>query len=197
MGSPGTDPAATVRTETPSPYDRLCALPEGLTGEIIDGRLYTEPRPAGPHGYTELALGSRLFLLYGRGEGGPGGWWILVEPEIHFVRDREVLVPDLAGWRRERMPAIPREHRFETVPDWVCEILSPATRSKDRELKMPTYAKYGVPYLWLIDPTAKRLEAYALQAGTWTLLGAFEGNAEVRVAPFDAVPLRLGDLWVD
>ena len=197
MGTPAAKTPPASGAEIRSLYDRLCALPEGLTGEIIDGRLYTEPRPAGPHGYTELALGSRLFLLYGRGEGGPGGWWILVEPEIHFVRDREVLVPDLAGWRRERMPAIPREHRFETVPDWVCEILSPATRSKDRELKMPTYAKYGVPYLWLIDPETRRLEAYELREGTWMSLGTFEGQAEVRVAPFDAVVLRLGDLWVE
>jgi len=188
-------PSATVR-KTSDLYVKLCALPEGLTGEIINGRLYTEPRPAGPHIWVGSALQGKLHFPFNEGVDGPGGWWIVIEPEVHFIRDVEVVVPDLAGWRRERMPALPRDQRFEVVPDWVCEILSPGTRSKDRELKMPLYAKYGVAYLWLIDPDVKRLEAYELKEGEWTALGVYEGDAEARIPPFDAIVLRLADLWV-
>ena len=119
----------------------------------------------------------------------------MVEPEVHFVRDTEVVVPDLAGWRRQRMPELPEDHRFEVVPDWMCEILSPATRSIDREIKMPCYARFGVPFLWLIDPEARSLEAYVLEQQAWQSLGQFEGDTEVVVEPFDVVPLPLGDLW--
>ncbi len=177
-------------------YDRLLALPEHLTGEILNGQLHTQPRPRGPHAWAESVLGSELMGPFGQGRGGPGGWWILVEPEIHFVRDTEVAVPDLAGWRRERMPAIPQGHRFEVAPDWICEILSPATESKDRRIKMPLYAHYGVAYLWLIDPDRRLLEAYVLEDGQWRLLGEFRDQSSVAVAPFEAVTLALGDLWV-
>ncbi|WP_286292435.1 Uma2 family endonuclease [Methylomarinovum tepidoasis] len=176
-------------------YQKLCELPPGLTGEIIDGTLYTQPRPKGGHIRAESVLDRRLGRHYDDGDGGPGGWWILVEPEVHFVRDTEVVVPDLAGWRRRRMPELPRDHRFEVVPDWLCEILSPATRSLDREVKMPCYARYGVSFLWLIDPEARTLEAFVSEPGEWRLSGRFEEDAEVKVAPFDAVPLPLGDLW--
>lgn len=178
-------------------YDQLLALPEGLTGEILDGQLYTQPRPKGPHAWAEIVLGSRLLDPFNFGRGGPGGWWIFTEPEIHFVRDLEVAVPDLAGWRKEKMPNIPRDHRFEVVPDWACEILSPATESKDRKIKMPLYARYGVGYLWLIDPEAKVLEAYELAKGEWCLLGVFHGQEPIQVAPFAEVALALGELWVE
>lgn len=118
-------------------YERLAALPEGLTGEILNGQLHTQPRPSGPHCRTSVRLDRTIGRGYDDGADGPGGWWILIEPEVHFVRDQEVAVPDLAGWRRERMPSIPEGHRFEVVPDWVCEILSPSTASKDREIKLP------------------------------------------------------------
>ncbi|HHJ39621.1 MAG: hypothetical protein AXA67_09925 [Methylothermaceae bacteria B42] len=176
-------------------YQRLCELPPGLTGEIINGTLHTQPRPKGAHIRAESILDRRLGRHYDDGDGGPGGWWILVEPEVHFVRDTEVVVPDLAGWRRQRMPELPEDHRFEVVPDWMCEILSPATRSIDREIKMPCYARFGVPFLWLIDPEARSLEAYVLEQQAWQSLGQFEGDTEVVVEPFDVVPLPLGDLW--
>lgn len=177
-------------------YEQLLALPEGLSGEILDGQLYTQPRPRGPHAWAEVVLGGKLLDPFNFGRGGPGGWWILLEPEIHFVRDTEVAVPDLAGWRKERMPKIPSGHRFEVVPDWVCEILSPATESKDRRIKLPLYARYGVGYAWLIDPEAKAMEAYELAEGQWRLLGIFRDQETVAVAPFAAVTLALGELWV-
>jgi len=178
-------------------YAQLEALPEHLTGEIINGRLYTQPRPAGPHAQAESGLEIDLGGPYHRGRGGPGGWWILVEPEIHFIRDTEVLVPDLAGWRRERLPRLPRDHRFQVVPDWVCEILSPSTARTDRVTKMPVYARYGVPFLWLVDPLAHTLEAFALHEGRWTVIGLFQEQDAVTVEPFTAVALELGALWAE
>ena len=179
----------------PTLYEQLEALPEGLTGEILNGQLYTQPRPSGLHGYAETSLAGELVNPFQRGRGGPGGWVIVVEPELHLIRDKEVDVPDLAGWRKERMQTIPRGHRFTVVPDWVCEILSPSTESKDRKIKMPIYANFGVAYAWLIDPRAHTLEAYALEGGAWRELGRFAGAALVSVAPFEAVTIRLDDLW--
>jgi Uma2 family endonuclease len=146
-------------------YQQLANLPERLVGEIIGGRLYTQPRPAGPHAMSLSTLIMDVGGAFHRGRGGPGGWWILDEPELHFVRDTEVAVPDIVGWRHERLPRIPRDQRFEVVPDWVCEVLSPNTAKHDRIIKMPLYARYGVAFLWLVDPLARTLEAYALQDG--------------------------------
>ena len=114
----------------PTLYEQLEALPEGLTGEILNGQLHTQPRPSGPHVVTSSALGYELFGPFQKGRGGPGGWWIIDEPELHFIQDKEVDVPDIAGWRRSRLPRIPTDHRFMVVPDWVCEILLPSTESK-------------------------------------------------------------------
>lgn len=179
-----------------TPYEQLLALPENQVGEVIGGQLHTQPRPAGPHAVAESAINFRIGGPFRFGEGGPGGWWILVEPEIHFVRDTEVVVPDLAGWRRERMPTVPRDHRFTVVPDWVCEILSPSTAQKDRTLKLPLYARYGVAHAWLVDPLARTLEAFELRDGRWVLLGAIGDDAPVCFPPFAAVSFSLADLWV-
>ena len=139
-------------------YEDLFEVPDNLVAEIIYGHLYTSPRPAPRHARASSILGAKVTDPYDVGNGGPGGWWIIIEPEVHFIRDTEVLVPDIAGWRRQRMPDIPRDHRFEVVPDWVCEILSPSTAGKDREIKLPIYAHYGVQYVWLVDPLARTLE---------------------------------------
>ncbi len=180
--------------ENYSLYDQLMALPETLTGEILNGQLHTQPRPSGPHGRATACLDRTIGRGYDDGEGGPGGWWIFIEPELHFVRDLEVVVPDLAGWRRERMPAIPQGHRFEIVPDWVCEILSPSTASKDRDINMPIYAHYGVRHAWLVDPGIRTLQAFELRDGSWTEIGSYAGNDSVSVAPFDALTIRLRGL---
>jgi len=179
----------------PSLYEQLESLPEGLTGQIIDGQLHAHPRPNAPHGLAASSLGYELIGPFQRGRGGPGGWWIIDEPELHFLRDTEVHVPDLAGWRQERMPLLPDGHRYSVVPDWVCEVLSKSTASLDREVKMPIYAKFGVAYAWLIDPEAHTLEAYALEGGVWREIGRFADTDRVSVVPFDAVTIDLGDLW--
>ncbi len=186
-----------LATKLPNPtlYDQLLALPENLVGEVIRGRLYTQPRPTGPHGVATRGLSLELGGPFDKGRGGPGGWWILIEPEIHFVRDTEVVVPDLAGWRRERMPTIPEGHRFEVAPDWVCEILSLGTAKKDRALKLPLYARYGVAHAWLVDPMAHTLEAYELHDGAWLLLGTFKDDDPIGAAPFGVITFSLAELW--
>jgi len=177
-------------------YRDLENLPERFTGEILNGQLHAQPRPAAPHGYTHSAMGSELFKPFHRGTDGPGGWWIINEPEVHFSLDRDVTVPDLAGWHRERMPRFPTSHKFEVVPDWICEILSPSTRSIDREIKMPLYARYGVSWLWLVEPIEHVVEAYWLAAGEWSKIGRYTGTAQATIPPFDAVSFDLGNLWV-
>ena len=178
----------------PTLYQELEALPENLTGEIVNGTLHAHPRPAGPHAMVSSSIGMEIGIPFYKGRGGPGGWWIIDEPELHLIRDTEVFVPDIAGWRRERMPAIPSDHRFEVVPDWVCEVLSPATAKLDRIEKMPLYAKYGVGHLWLVDPLARTLEAFELRDDQWSVIGLFKDEAKVRVEPFAEVEFSLQEL---
>ncbi len=178
-------------------YEDLFDLPENMVGEIIAGELYTHPRPAPAHARAASTLGVKVGGPFDLGEGqGPGGWWILDEPELHLGGD--ILVPDLAGWRRERLPVLPKTAWFEMAPDWACEVLSPATGRTDRTLKLPRYAAAGVAYCWLIDPDNRTLEAYANQeGGHWLLLGAWGGQDQAAIDPFAAVTLDLSGLWVD
>jgi Uma2 family endonuclease len=174
-------------------YDDLLAVPENLIGEILDGELFTQARPGSPHARAASRLGIDLGAPFDRGRGGPGGWILLDEPELHMHGD--VLVPDLAGWRRERMPEMPRAAAFELAPDWVCEILSPGTAAIDRTAKMPIYAREQVGHIWLVDPSERILEAYRREQGQWLLLGAWRNDARVRAAPFEVYELELGALW--
>lgn len=176
-------------------YAQLLDLPDHLTGEILNGELHTQPRPSGRHALAESGLTSYIGGPFNFGRGGPGGWWIIPEPEIHFIRDVEVVVPDLAGWRRERMPTVPEDQRFEVAPDWVCEILSPNTAKRDRVTKLPLYARYSVAYAWLVDPIAHTLEAFGLRDQAWSLIVTLQDSAAVRVPPFDAIEFPLSDLW--
>lgn len=175
-------------------YDELSALPEHVVGEIIDGELVVSPRPAMPHALGASALGATLLppLQFGDG-GGPGGWWILDEPELHLGDD--VLVPDLAGWRRDRMPSAPAGSFVTLAPDWVCEVLSPATSRHDRTKKLPIYAQAGVPALWLLDPLTETLEVFRLDGRHWVLLAAHGGDETIRATPFESVAVELKRLW--
>ncbi|XTI71624.1 Uma2 family endonuclease [Acidithiobacillus sp. AC3] len=177
-------------------YDDLLELPENVVEEIIAGGLHTHPRPAPAHVRASSALGIQVGNPFDLGGGGgPGGWWILDEPELHL--DADILVPDLAGWRRERLPSLPQTAWFEVAPDWVCEVLSPATARTDRVLKLPRYAAAGVSHCWLIDPDTRTVEAYANQDGRWLLLGAWGGSDQAAIEPFAAIELELSSLWVD
>jgi Uma2 family endonuclease len=152
-------------------YEDLFDLPENIVGEILNGVLETHPRPAPKHARASSSLGGLVVSPFDHGNDGPGGWWILDEPELHL--DADIMVPDLAGWRRERMPALPEIAWFECVPDWVCEVISPSTGRIDRAVKMPLYAHYGVEYLWLVDPDLKTLEAYQLQWSKSAVTGCY------------------------
>lgn len=174
-------------------YQDVIDAPANMVAQIINGTLYTHPRPAPKHAIAGSNLGGELMMPFHRGRGGPGGWIILDEPEIHMGTD--VLVPDLAGWKRERMPEIPETAYFEVVPDWVCEILSPSTRSYDITDKREIYGQFGVRHAWFIDPEAQTLEAFVNQDGVWQLLTALRHDDPVCVPPFDAVTFKLDDLW--
>ncbi len=174
-------------------YEDLLGLPEHVLGEIVAGELHVQPRPAIRHAAASSALGEELGPPFKRGRGGPGGWILLDEPELHLGED--VLVPDLAGWRRERMPELPDVAAIELSPDWVCEVLSPSSVATDRVLKLPIYARERVAHVWLVDPTARTLEVFARDADGWTLAGAWRDDAKVRAVPFDAIELDLAILW--
>jgi Uma2 family endonuclease len=172
----------------------LDALPPGVVGEIIEGVLYTMTKPRARHQFTGAGITSDVRGPFDRGRGGPGGWWILAEPGIELPNTPEIS-PDVAGWRRERMPALPGDEPIRIVPDWVCEILSPTTRRHDLLVKRPYYAKVGVPFLWLVDIEARELTAYRLDSSSWRMIGTYSDETEVRIAPFDAVPLNVADWW--
>jgi len=176
-------------------YNDLLQVPEHLVAEILHGQLETHPRPSPRHAMASSALGGELVSPFGKGHGGPGGWWVLDEPELHLGAD--VLVPDLAGWRRERLPMLPELAWFELAPDWVCEVLSPSTERIDRVVKLPIYAAAGVQHVWLIDPDLRTLEAFENRDGLWLLLAVHQHDNPVQVPPFDAISFPLDALWAD
>lgn len=172
----------------------LEALPPGIKGEIIEGVLYTMPRPRARHQNVLGGVTHDLTGSFQRKGGGPGGWWILPEPGIELPGTPEIS-PDLAGWRRERLPELPEDEPLRVVPDWVCEILSPSTRRHNLLIKKPYYAKIGVPYHWIIDREARMVLAYRLEAGRWVELGVYGDETAARIEPFDAVPLDITAWW--
>ncbi|NMO20625.1 Uma2 family endonuclease [Pyxidicoccus fallax] len=182
------------KPRTESIYEALERLPPEVVGEIIDGKLHVSPRPA----FIHSRAAARLYKGLGpfdeeEGGEGPGGWLMLFKPWRHLGGN--ILVPDIAGWRRERMPEMPDVTGTELTPDWLCEVLSPSTEALERNQKMAVYAREGVKHLWLVAPRARTLEVYRLQDGDWRKLGEHAGNAEVRAEPFEALPLKLALLW--
>jgi Uma2 family endonuclease len=179
----------------PASYQDVLDAPAGMVAELIRGALHLQPRPRPKHAHVITSLGDELVSPFAKGRSGPGGWMILIEPELHL--GDEVVAPDLAGWRRERLPTLPDEVGIAVAPDWVCEVLSPSTRTCDLTEKRDVYREHGVGWLWFVDPAARTLEAFALRDGAWVLIAALHDDAEVRLAPFDAVGFALGALWAD
>ena len=175
-------------------YDDVLNAPEHKVAEILDGELFLSPRPSPRHAVASSRLTMELRPFDDEG-GTPGGWWILDEPELHL--GEHVVVPDLGGWRRERLPAIPDEAHFTLAPDWVCEVLSPSTERVDRTRKLRIYAEAGVAHAWLVNPAERTLEVLRLRDGAWTILGVYGDDDVVRVAPFEAIELSLRRLWPD
>ena len=177
-------------------YEDILALPEHLVGEILDGELFAFPRPSPRHALAASGLGTAVFDRFSKPGGGDseGGWWILDGPELHLGAD--ILVPDIAGWRREKMASLPEKAFFELAPDWTCEVLSPATEAIDRGRKMEVYAREGVSNLWLVNPSHRTLESYRLVASRWTLLATFVGDRTVQAEPFAVVSLDMSRWWL-
>jgi Uma2 family endonuclease len=173
-------------------YQDLVDAPEGLVAELIHGDLYLFPRPNPKHTRVNTNLPALLIPRLQFGQGGPGGWVFMAEPEIH--RGGDVLVPDIAAWRVERYQE-PAEAYFSIAPDWICEIASPSTAKVDREEKLPTYRQWGVQYAWIVEPTLRTLDIYNGGAATWSLVRSFVGTETVRAAPFDDIELELALLW--
>jgi Uma2 family endonuclease len=189
----GMDVSAAPRRAT---FEDLEDVPENLVGEIIDGELIVSPRPAPRHALAGTAIGSIVFDRFDGPPGdpaAPGGWRILFEPELHLGDD--ALVPDVAGWRRDRMPSLPKEAAFTLPPDWVCEVASPSTTAIDRARKMPIYAREGVGHLWIVDPVVRTLEVYRLSAGAWVVVNTFTGDTLARADPFAAIDVDLRRWW--
>jgi Uma2 family endonuclease len=175
-------------------FPALGAFPSNLVAEILGGELVDSPRPRVLQTLAASSLLGSLLGPYVRGQGGPGGWLLLFAPELHLMGG-EMVVPDLAGWRRERLPEAPDVTVMTLAPDWVCEVLSPETVALDRGSKMLAYAHAGVKHVWLVDPDLQSLEVYRFEDGAWSLLGVHEGTQRVRAEPFEGLALELSLLW--
>jgi len=178
-------------------YDDVVNAPDHLVAEILAGELVLTPRPAPPQALAEARLYQLLAAPFVDAVAGPGGWVMLQEVELHFsTGGLEVLVPDVVGWLRARLPELPKTAAITVTPDWVCEVLSPRTEKIDRARKMEIYAREGVGHLWFLEPVTWRLEAYSLSGGVWQAAGVWDAAADraIRAVPFDAVALDLGNL---
>ncbi|MBI4817343.1 MAG: Uma2 family endonuclease [Deltaproteobacteria bacterium] len=175
----------------------ISALPPHLRGEVINGRLTVMPCPAPRHANAAGALHDQLGPAFQRARGGPGGWWILAQPELTLGDpDFEPIDPDVAGWRVQTMPHLPEAAAVSIVPDWVCEILSPSTEVYDRAEKLPYYARAGIKHAWIVDPEGLVLEAFENDAGIFRPIGSWRDDALARVPPFEAIDLELSWLWM-
>jgi Uma2 family endonuclease len=178
----------------PATLEDLQALPPELKGEIIDGKLYVQPRPRARHARVKAVIVTSTHGAYDLGRGGPGGWWILPEPGIELPGSTE-FSPDVAGWRRERLPELPEDEPIRVVPDWVCEVLSPRTRGYDLIKKRPFYARSGVNWLWYVDVEAHTISVSQLRDGEWVEVAVHGDEQRVRIPPFPEVELDLALWW--
>ena len=189
---PGTASARSYRRR-PATYRDVLDAPPHKVAEIVAGELHLHPRPASLHALACFRLGGLLDGPFSFGRGGPGGWWIVFEPELHLGGD--ILVPDLAGWRRTTMPDYPDAPYFTIAPDWVCEVLSPSTRNLDLGGKRQIYAREGVKHLWFVEPVGRSLQAFELQAEDWVALATVHEAETVSLPPFDDIGFPLDTLW--
>jgi Uma2 family endonuclease len=185
----------TVPKKPRATYEDLLNAPDTVVAEILDGELFTSPRPRGRHAIVHGNLLAMLHPPFYRGVGGPGGWWIVLEPQLHLNEPEDMAVPDLAGWLRERMPQVPEGVEFRVPPDWVCEILSPSTERMDRTRKLPIYARAGVRFVWLVNPVERMLEVLRRDHDHWVLVDVVGEEQRIRAEPFDAIEMDLSLIW--
>ncbi|MBF0226913.1 MAG: Uma2 family endonuclease [Desulfobacterales bacterium] len=176
-------------------YEDLYKIPESMIGQIINNKLVVTPRPSYRHASVTSDLGAEIIPPYKFGRGGPGGWIILYEPEIKLGEN--IFVPDLAGWKKEKLLKLPATNYISISPDWICEVLSPSTEKTDRARKMPIYAQFGVSYFWIIDPIEKVLEIFKLSGNQWIVVGTYAEDDKVKPEPFQEIEIDLKNLWLD
>jgi Uma2 family endonuclease len=177
-------------------YDDLLALPDGERGEIVRGSLVLAPAPLPRHSKVQGALRRFIGGAFDDddGRGGPGGWWVLLEVDVRLGR-HDIVRPDLAGWRRERLVDPWDLRPIDVVPDWVCEITSPSNARHDRVTKARLYLEAKVPTLWLIDPDTRVLEALVREGERWVEAGRFSDGDVVRIPPFEAIELEVSRIF--
>lgn len=176
-------------------YQDLFNIPDNEVGEILGGELIAHPRPAPKHVRAASVLGARLLTQFdSKPDGEEGGWLILFEPECHLNAD--IVVPDIAGWRKTTMPGLPETAWFGIRPDWVCEVISPSTAKFDKGIKREIYAREEVGHYWMVDPIAKMIEVFELDEGRWVLVAAVSDDQIVHLPPFEVLPFDLSVLWV-
>ena len=189
------------KIESNSLWEELRLLPENVVGEIFNDELVVSPRPSPKHAGAVSRLAASISGPFDLGNGGPGGWRIFFEPELHFEKPpqksekKNVIVPDIAGWKTEKMPEFPKTAHFELSPDWICEVLSPSTARHDKISKMSIYAVNNIPHYWIVDPINKILETFILQDEAYRMEMTFGGNDRVSAPPFGAFEFNLGILW--
>ena len=182
-----------AKVSRPATYQDVLDAPPHMVAEVVGGTLHAQPRPAKRHAWASSGLGMKIGPPFSYGDGGPGGWVIIDEPELHLGED--IVVPDLAGWRRETMSEDMEGAFFTQAPDRVCEVLSPSTRQLDQGAKRAVYAREKVSHLWFLDPDARTLEAFELRSGLWALPATLVDDAQVSLPPFDAISFPLSALW--
>lgn len=179
-------------------YDDLMALPEGERAEILGGVLVNPPAPLPRHALAQRTTARFIGGPFDDddGRGGPGGWWILLEVDVR-LGPNDVVRPDLAGWRRDRLPAPWDMRPIDVTPDWICEIISPSNASNDRVKKRRLYATHAVPFYWIVDPEERTLEALRFDAtsNVWVETGSYDDASIARIAPFEAIELEVGRLF--
>jgi Uma2 family endonuclease len=176
----------------PPRYEELLALPEDVVGELMDGELVVTPRPPALAASAKHALSAELARATVEAA-GRHGWWIFDEAKLRLGMN--ILVPDLTGWRRQRMPKRSEKKYFELAPDWACEVLSPPTAVIDRTRKLRIYASHGLCWLWVVDPPHRTVEVLWLEGDEWVVVCAFGGDDKVHIPPFDGVEIALASLW--
>ncbi|HTQ07457.1 MAG TPA: Uma2 family endonuclease [Polyangiaceae bacterium] len=179
----------------PATYDDVLALSEDVRAELVAGEVVVAPAPRPRHSRVQRVLGGFLGGPFDDedGRGGPGGWWIFVDVDVRL--GPHVVRPDLAGWRRERLPD-PDVRPIDVVPDWICEITSESNAAHYRVTKRRIYAESAVRHYWIVDPDSRTLEALALEGGRWVDVGSFDDTARARIAPFEAVELEISRVFL-
>lgn len=168
----------------------LLALPDRPRHEVIAGNLVQKLLPSPRHGFRQGEFLMEVGGPYQRGRGGPGGWWFGSEITCGLTAT-DTFLPDIAGWRRDNLPAPPEGPVCRVRPDWVCEILSPSDPGRDLRDKLAGYHRGGVPHYWIVDPERDLLTVHRWAEEAYLVVHVCELGPEVRAEPFDAVPLDL------